>query len=76
MGLKLEKRGHQVSLTPTLQTVIQAIREFSNTEPEIIETQIEKLLKKSVIVRTEREADDLFSPYFWGKKQMDHTVWF
>ena len=32
-----------------------AIREFSDTEFKIIETEIEKLLNKGVIVRTDRE---------------------
>ena len=32
-----------------------AIREFSDTESKIIETEIEKLLNKGVIVRTDRE---------------------
>ena len=134
MGLKPEERGHQVSLTTTLQTVIHdvskfetllpviltgleqnvkcfkagnltsflpewrsitsdreildmitgttidfrylpvqhgppAIREFSDTEPKIIETEIEKLLNKGVIVRTDRETDDFISPIFLREKK-------
>ena len=47
-----------------------AIREFSDTESEIIETEIKKLLNKGVIVRTDRETDDFISPIFLR----DHTV--
>lgn len=134
MGLKLEERGLQVSLTSTLQTVIHdvskcktlflviitgleqsvkcfkagnltsffsnwrtitsdrenldmitgttldlkylpvqhrppAIREFSDTESQIIETETTKFLNKGVIVRTDRETGDFISPIFLREKK-------
>ena len=46
-----------------------AIREFSDTESKIMETEIEKLLNKGVIVRTDRETDDFISPIFLREKK-------
>ena len=46
-----------------------AIREFSDPESQIIETEIEKLLNKGVIVRTDRETGDFISPIFLREKK-------
>lgn len=46
-----------------------AIREVSDTESEIIYTEIEQLLNKGVIVRTDRETDDFISLIFLREKK-------
>ena len=46
-----------------------AIRKFSDTESQIIETEIKKLLNKGVIVSTDRETDDFISPIFLREKK-------
>jgi len=46
-----------------------AIREFSGIESQIIETEIQKLLKKGVIVRTDRKTGDFISSIFPGEKK-------
>ena len=46
-----------------------AIRAFSDTESQIIGTEIEKLLNKGVIVRTDRETGDFISPLFLREKK-------
>lgn len=53
----------------TVQHGPPAIQEFSDTESQIIETEIEKLLKKGVIVRTVRETGDFISPIFLREKK-------
>ena len=44
MGLKPEERGHQVSLTTTLQTVIHAVSKFETLLP-VIFTGLEQNVK-------------------------------
>ena len=52
-----------------------AIRELSGTESDIIYTEIEQLLNKGVIVRTDRETDDFISPIFLReKKDVSHRM--
>ena len=49
-----------------------AIRQFADTESEIIYFEIEKLLNKGVIIRTDRQTDDFISPR--EKKDGSHRM--
>ena len=47
-----------------VQSMPQAIPDFTDREEQIIETEINKLLNKGVLVRVEREKGDFLSPIF------------
>ena len=47
----------------------QAIREVSDAESQVTETEIEKLLNKGVIVGTDRETGDFISSVFLREKK-------
>ena len=52
-----------------VQTRPPAIQQFSDTEVQIIETEISKLLSKGVIVQAVREIGDFLSPIFIREKK-------